>query len=158
MKKKLPFVEIPKKYIELVGEPDKGTRMYRAYGNDEDFANWYDIVVDICKGDGCVGIGFAAMYSRVSRPAVHKRLKEGRLTGFCFHKVEEGKLFKGRKKLSEGGFPYVFIPVSECKAWAETLKNRKDRKEALKDQKEGSWNDRFLRSNRRWRKRLKKEK
>jgi len=44
----------------------------------------------------------------------------------------------------------MFIPVSECKAWAEKLKSRKDRQEALKDNEEGSWNDRFLRSNRKW--------
>ena len=158
MKKEFPYIKIPQKYQGLVGEPDKGTRMYRAYGNEDDIANWYDIVSEICKEDGCVGIGFAAMYSRVSRPAVHKRLKEGRLTGFCFHKVEESKFFKERKTLSDGGFPTIFIPVSECKAWAESLKNRKDRKEALNEASEGSWNDRFLKSNRKWRKKLKEGK
>ena len=157
MKQEFPYVEIQEKFKDLVGEPDKGTRMYRVYGREEDFANWYDIVNEICKEDGCVGIGHAGMYSKVSRPAVHKRLKEGRLTAFCFHRVEEGKFFKGRKKLSDGGFPSMFIPVSECKAWAEKLKSRKDRQEALKDNEEGSWNDRFLRSNRKWRKKFQEE-
>jgi hypothetical protein len=156
LKEKIPFVEIPEKYKNLIGEPDKGTRMFRAYGNEDDFSKWYDIVTEICQGDGSVGIGTAAAYSKVSRPAVHKRMKEGRLTAFCFHLVEDSKFFKDWKKLAEGGFPYVYIPVSECKAWAESLKNRKDRQEALKEADEGSWNDRFLKSNLFWRKKLNK--
>ena len=157
MKEKIPYVEIPEKYKELIGEPDKGTRLFRVWGTRDDLPKWFDIVTDICRAhDGCVGIGTAADYSRVSRPAVHKRMKEGRITAFCFHLVEESTLIKDWKKLAHAGFPYVFIPVSECRAWAESLKNRKDRKEAQKEASEGSWNDRFLKSNLFWRKKLKK--
>jgi len=158
VKEKFPFVEIPEKYKDIIGEPDKGTRMFRAYGNNDDFSKWYDIVTEICQdGDGTVGIGTAAAYSKVSRPAVHKRMREGRITAFCFHLVEDSKFFTDRKKLAEGGFPYVYIPVSECRAWAESLKTRKGFEEAIRDETKGSWNDRFLRSNIFWRNKLKKK-
>jgi hypothetical protein len=58
------------------------------------------------------------MYAPVSRAAVHKRLKEGKMTAFCFHVVEAKRsIFVYQKKLKQ--LPYVYIPVSECKAWGE---------------------------------------
>jgi hypothetical protein len=60
---------------------------------------------------------------------VYKRLKEGKMTAFCFHVVEAKRsIFGYQDKLKKR--PYVYIPVSECKAWAEELKTRPDRKEA----------------------------
>jgi hypothetical protein len=60
---------------------------------------------------------------------VYKRLKEGNLTAFCFHVVKaERSLFGCQKKLKER--PYVYVAVSECKAWGQDLRARPDRKEA----------------------------
>ena len=126
MGKDFPFVRIKKELLKRLGRPDPGTRLYRAYGTEADSEAWFDAVWEVCDDEKAISPGGVAMYVKVSRPAVHKRLKEGRLTGFYFHQTKEGRFFKGRKKLDEGGRPYIFIPVSECKAWAEELKERKE--------------------------------
>jgi hypothetical protein len=133
MKKDFPFVQIPEHLKKFIGEPDPGIRLYRAYGGEEDMDKWFDAVVEICHGEGSVSPGGAAGYAKVSRPAVHKRLKEGRLTGFLFHVMENGKFFKDKKKLIDGGRPYSYIPVSECKTWANELKKRRDRISAQRE-------------------------
>lgn len=126
-----PFVEVPEEYKEIIGVPDEGTRLYRAYGPPEGIKQWFDAVCDICGENGSVSPGGAAGYSGVSRAAVHKRLKEGRLTGFLYHVVKDGGFFKNKKTLSEGGWPYCFVAVSECRAWAEELAARKVEKETV---------------------------
>ena len=125
MAKEFPFINIPNHLRTSVGNPDEGTRIYRRYGSEDDVEDWFNAVCDICQGDGTVSPGGVSMYVKVSRPAVHKRLKEGRITGFMFHTVKNGRFFKGRKKLQDGGTPLICIPVSECKAWAEEMKNRR---------------------------------
>jgi hypothetical protein len=63
------------------------------------------------------------MFVPVSRAAVHKRLREGRLTGFTFYVTSQGKSVWGKpRKLKQR--PYVVLSVSECKAWAAELKRR----------------------------------
>ena len=126
MNKEFPFVEIPSHLLKYLGKPDPHTRLYRVFGEESDVEAWFQAVWEICKDGGSISTGGVCGYVKVSRPAVHKRLKEGRLTGFFFHQIEEGRFFKGRKKLAEGGRPYILIPVSECKAWAEELKERKE--------------------------------
>ena len=85
------------------------------------------------------------MYAGVSRPGVHKRLKEGRLTTFLYHTVKDGVFFKDRKKLKDGGRPFSLIPVSECKAWHQELKSRRDRVAADKEAAgDGDWEGKFL--------------
>jgi hypothetical protein len=125
MNKEFPFVEIPANLLERVGRPDPETRLFRAYGSEADIGKWYEAVWEICRGEGSISPGGVSGYVKVSRPAVHKRLKEGRLTGFFFHLIVEPRFFKGRKKLEEGGRPYIEIPVVEAKAWAEELASRK---------------------------------
>lgn len=125
MDKEFPFVKISCDQLKHLGEPDQGTRLYRAYGTEADHADWFDAVCEVCEGLGSVSPGGVSGYVKVSRPAVHKRLKEGRLTGFFFHQVREGRFFKDRKKLAEGGRPYIYIPVVEARAWAQELKKRK---------------------------------
>ena len=126
MAKEFPFVEVPAHLLKLVGKPDPGTRLYRRYGTEADLAPWFEAVWEICKGKGSVSPGTVSAYAKVSRPAVHKRLREGRLTGFFFHQTKPGRFFKDRKTLDKGGRPYIFIPVTESKAWAEELKERQD--------------------------------
>ena len=53
-------------------------------------------------------------------------MKAGKLTAFCFHVVENKRtLFGYQKKLKKN--PFVYIPVSECEAWARELEQRSDR-------------------------------
>jgi hypothetical protein len=138
-----PFVEIPEHLKEIIGVPDPGTRLYRAYGTEEDGSKWSDAVFDICHGDGCVSPGGVAMYARVSRPGVHQKLKAGGLTGFVFH-VETNALF-GRKKLSANAMFYCYIPVSECKAWTQELAKKRDKAELQKEvMGDGNFNDMYI--------------
>src|SRR5208283_1501652 len=126
MNKKFPFVEIPSHLLNILGEPDKGTRLYRVFGREEDVRPWFDAICEVTPGLGSMSPGGIYAYVKVSRPAVHKRLKEGRLTGFFFHQVMDGRFFKDRKRLDEGGRPFILIPVVEARAWAEELKERQE--------------------------------
>ncbi len=142
-KDSFPFVEIPEHLKEIIGVPDPGTRLYRAYGSEEDGSKWSDAVFDICHGDGCVSPGGVAMYARVSRPGVHQKLKAGGLTGFVFH-VETDAFFGG-KKLSANAMFYCYIPVSECKAWAQELARKRDKAELQKEvMGDGNFGDMYI--------------
>ena len=73
--------------------------------------------------DSFVSPGGVSMFAPVSRAAVHKRLKEGRITAFCFHVVHDEKTFFGTTRKAKER-PYIYIPISECKAWAKELQER----------------------------------
>jgi hypothetical protein len=144
-KQPFPFVEIPDKYHEIIGIPDPGTRLYRAYGSNDDAVKWSDAVFNICHGDGAVSPGGVAMYAKVSRPGVHKKLKSGGLTGFVFHCTTDSFFSKGKKKLSANATFYCYIPVSECKAWAKELAEKRDKAELSKEvMGDGNFNDTYL--------------
>ena len=57
------------------------------------------------------------MFLPVSRAAVHKRLRAGKLTAFLFHVTHRERTFFGRTREVKAQ-PYVYIPSAECKAWA----------------------------------------
>jgi len=121
MDRNFPFVEVPDESLEVLGEPDPGTRVYRASGPEEGSGPWYEII-DLLAGP-VVSPGGAAMFAPVSRAAVHKRLKEGNLTAFCFHVTStRTSIFGKQRKVRDT--PYVYIPSSELKAWAEELEER----------------------------------
>jgi hypothetical protein len=129
MNKDFKYLEIPASLKPFIGEPDPDTRIYRREGSDEESGPWFDALGEHLPGEGFVSPGGVMMYAPVSRAAVHKRLKEGKMTAFCFHVVEAKRsIFGYQDKLKKR--PYVYVPVSECKAWAEELKARPDRKEA----------------------------
>src|SRR5689334_9173252 len=100
---------IPKKLREIVGPADDGTRIHRREGSDEEIGAWFDALCEEYP-EGLVSPGGVAMYAPVSRTGVHKKLKEGKLTAFCFHVTKtERSLFGYQKKKKER--PYVYIPV-----------------------------------------------
>jgi hypothetical protein len=127
MKKELPFVKVPGRLLPIVGEPDPGTRMYKRVAERIDRKEWWDAIWEICGKEGSMSPGGVAGYCKVSRAGVHKRMKEGRITAFVLYMVTETKFMK-KKVLDEGGRPFdIQIPVSECKAWAEDIAERKAR-------------------------------
>jgi hypothetical protein len=129
MNNDFPYLEVPASLKPIVGEPDRETRIYRREGSDEDSGPWFDALCRHFPGEGFISPGGVAMYAPVSRAAVYKRLKQGNLTAFCFHVVEAKRsIFGYQKKLRER--PYIYVAVSECKAWGEDLKARPDRKAA----------------------------
>jgi hypothetical protein len=145
VKEEFPFVEIPDRYKEIIGIPDPGTRLFRAYGNEEESKKWFDAVFDICQGPGSVSPGGAAGYARVSRPGVHQKIKAGGLTAFVYHVETTGIIFKNKKRLSANANFYCYIPVSECKAWAAELEKKRNKpgydKEVMGD---GNWDDPYI--------------
>ena len=113
------LIDIPDKIKPYIGEPDPGTRFFRNQGNRMACAYWFR---RLCRAypDNLVSPGGVTMFAPVSRAAVHKALKEGRLTGFAFHEVEDRKTIFGGTRAKRKG-PYIYIPVAECMAWGEQL-------------------------------------
>ena len=120
---KFPFVDVPNSLKPIVGKPDSGTRMYRAEGSDKEMVVWFDKLHD--HFDRLVSPGSVSMFVPASRAAVYNRIEEGRLTLFLFHVVKVRRTWLGRKSYMRSS-PYGYIPVSECKAWAEELEQKAD--------------------------------
>jgi len=114
---------------KLVGKPDKGTRIYRRDGTYKEAGEWA-IAMDEVFEDKFVSPGGVGMFVPVSRAAVHKRMKEGRLTALCFHVVHDEKTFFGNVRKAKAT-PFVSIPVSECKAWAKEIAEKRGQVEAV---------------------------
>lgn len=117
-----PFLNVVGEVAKLAGKRDKGTRIYRAEGSYDECGEWYERLVELTD-DSFVSPGGVSMFAPVSRAAVHKRLKEGRITAFCFHVVHDEKTFFGTTRKAKER-PYIYIPISECKAWAKELQER----------------------------------
>ena len=122
------IVEITKKDEEIVGTPDEGTRIYRQEGSEEDCAKWFEYICE--RWDTTVSPGGVHMYVPVSRAAVHKRMKTGKLTGFFYHVTHRERTFFGSDRKVKDQ-PYIFIPVLECKAWAAEVAKRPENFEAF---------------------------
>lgn len=113
-----PFEIIPNHLKVILGEFDKETRSYHAYGEEGEVGYWYEAII---KALGpIVSPGGVSMYVPVSRTAIRKRIKEARFTVFYFHSkpASKGLFFNKRVKRESA---YVFIPVSECRAWASEI-------------------------------------
>jgi hypothetical protein len=75
-----PYVDVPMEFLPFAGKADSGKRIYRKYGSEADNAAWFDAALKFVGP--VVSPGGAAMYARVSRAAVNKRLNSGKLTAF----------------------------------------------------------------------------
>src|ERR1035441_9969904 len=119
----LPFINVLPEALPIVGQPTPGTRFYRREGSDEECGEWFEGIGKIFGGDVGLSPGGVAMFVPVSRAAVHKRLREGRLTGFAFYVTSQGKSLWGKPRKIKAR-PYLVLSVSECKAWAKDLKRK----------------------------------
>jgi len=126
MSTEFPYLQIttPERK-KLAGKPDKGTRIYRREGTYKESGEWC-VAMDELFDDGFVSPGGVCMFVPASRAAVHKRMKEGRLTALCFHVVHDEKTFFGNVRKAKAT-PFVFIPISECQAWAKELAEKRER-------------------------------
>ena len=122
MTTRIPFEEIPEELKEIIGDPDPGTRLYRAEGGQEDHQIWFDAVRKICT-EGKVSPGGAGSFAPVSRAAVYKALREGRLSAFFFHITKKSFSWMG-KEIKFRDTPYGYVSVRELKAWKEDLMQR----------------------------------
>ena len=121
MPTEFPFVEIPEELEAIVGKRDPGTRIYRRDGSQEESSVWFDLLTEIIGPS--VSPGGVGMYCPVSRAAVYKRIKEGKLSIFLFHVTHRKTTLFGKNRILRDN-PYGYIPASEARAWREELEER----------------------------------
>lgn len=114
-------VTINEQVAAVIGKQDKDTRIFRAEGDSDAFMHWWDVLSEHLPR-GLVSPGGACPYAGVSRAAIHKAMREGRLTVFAFHKHEEKRGIFGSKLVREN--PYMYLPIVELKAWRVELEER----------------------------------
>jgi hypothetical protein len=118
-----PFIEVPKDLRKIIGEPTPGTRAYRREGTHQECGQWLEALGEHYKGDVGISAAGVSMFVPVQRAAVHKRIKEGKLTAFFFYITRVESTFFGTKRKVKLR-PYIVLSVSECKAWAAEMKRR----------------------------------
>lgn len=146
-----PYLAVPAELKAVFGEPVPGTRIYQREGPQEETSYWSDAVFSLAGP--CVSPGGVSMYAPVTRAAVHKRLKEGKLTGFFFTITHRKRRLFGMD-LSTRELALGYIPVSECKAWKAELEARAIEKGSVtRAELEGDkpdWHGDFLHWDSRW--------
>ena len=118
-----PFIEVPKDLRKMVGEPTPGTRAYRREGTHAECGQWIEDLGLHYKGDVGISPAGVTMFVPVQRAAVHKRIKEGKLTAFFFYITHVESTFFGTKRKVKMR-PYILLSLSECKAWVAEMKRR----------------------------------
>src|ERR1017187_9505039 len=118
-----PFVEVPRELRKIVGEPTPGTHAYRREGTFAECGQWFEALGDCYQGGVGLSPSGVSMFVPVTRAAVHKRIREGKLTAFAFYITKEEKSFLGVKRKTKQR-PYICLSVSECKAWAAEMKRK----------------------------------
>jgi hypothetical protein len=118
-----PFIEVPKDLRKIVGEPTPGTRAYRREGTHAECGQWIEDLGLYYKGDVGISPAGVTMFVPVQRAAVHKRIKEGKLTAFFFYITRIDSTFFGSKRKVKLR-PYILLSMSECKAWVTEMKRR----------------------------------
>jgi hypothetical protein len=118
-----PFIEVPKDLRRIVGEPTPGTRAYRREGTHAECGQWIEDLGLHYKGDVGISPAGVTMFVPVQRAAVHKRIKEGKLTAFFFYITHVESTFFGTKRKVKMR-PYILLSLSECKAWVAEMKRR----------------------------------
>ena len=118
-----PFIEVPKDLRKIVGEPTPGTRAYRREGTHAECGQWIEDLGLHYKGDVGISPAGVTMFVPVQRAAVHKRIKEGKLTAFFFYITRIEDTFFGSKRKVKMR-PYILLSLSECKAWVAEMKRR----------------------------------
>ena len=117
------YVELPDELRRILGEPDPGTRIFRTYGNQKQYSEWFDAISHHIGPT--VSPGGAANRVHVSRAAVHKRMKAGKLTAFLFYAPENNDELPIYLRLfRKPSAPYGYIPFAECVAWTRELAER----------------------------------
>jgi hypothetical protein len=117
-----PYLKITKELLKTVGPADEETRIFRQSGNHMDFICWVNDLREVLKGN-VMPATWVPTYVGVSRAAVHKRIKSGRLTMFVFEHVElELNLRFKHVERKKGEFAYCVR--TECEAWFDEIRRR----------------------------------
>lgn len=146
-----PFVVIPPELENIIGTRDGPSHVWRKSGSEAECHAWYEALME-CVGS-CVSPGGVSMYCPVSRAAVHRRVKDGKLSLFLFH-VTEKSASPFRRDRDVRTSPYGYIPVSECRAWKKEFEERAVRQEQIsREDLEGAkpdWDGEFMNWDSRW--------
>ncbi len=140
-----PFVRIPAELEPVIGKRDLGTHIYRRDGSQEESSVWFDLLTEIIGPS--VSPGGVGMYCPVSRAAVYKRIKEGKLSIFLFHVTHRTTTLFGKNRILRDN-PYGYIPASEARAWRRELEERAVKQGIITEEElEGAkpdWHGEFL--------------
>lgn len=131
------LVDVPKHLLPLAGRADPGTRMYRTEGDAAQCAQWFNALVEAYP-ESVVSPGGVSIFAPVSRAAVHKAMKEGRLTAFLFHEVKPRRTLFGTLRAHRKD-PFIYIPVAECEGWAKQLEAERPTDQELEGE-HADWN------------------
>jgi hypothetical protein len=124
-----PYAEPPEHYktakeIECL----KGTRWWVQKGSPGAFRLWlYELIDDEEYKERVIPLQWVPEFVGVTRAAVHKRAKAGKLTVFSFVMMEPEKVFLTKARLHARS-RYDFAVMSECEAWSDLLMAEFDRK------------------------------
>lgn len=131
-----PFVQIPENLLPMIGKRDKSTHIYRMEGPEDAMGDWYTLLTETVGPT--LSPGGVRMYCPVSRAAVHKRTKEGKLSIFLYHPTADSTGLFGKVKRVRSA-PYGYIPLSEIQAWRQEIEERAIQKnEITREELEGA--------------------
>jgi hypothetical protein len=150
-----PFVNIPPEAETFIGKRVGNSHVYEKEGSQEELEAWWDALLTLTN-DRFVSPGGVLMFCPVSRAAVHRRIKQGQLSAFTFHVTHRILYLFGAELLKTRESPYIYIPVSEAKAWKKELEARAIEQGRITEAEivdsHPDWQDDFLRWHSKWHK------
>lgn len=112
-----PTIKIPERLLSVLGEPEGASRnVFIQKGSLHHAQGWYLALLRVF-GE-VVPVPNVTLFVPVSRNAIHKRIKDGKLSCFKFQINETER--KGTKRES----PHAFVPVYECILWYQEYHDR----------------------------------
>jgi hypothetical protein len=129
-----PFVEPPEHWKGLKETKClKGTRWWVEKGGAGSFRLWiYELLDDPDYKQRLIPLQWVPEFVGVTRAAVHKRAKAGKLTVFSFVMMEPAKEFVGTARMHARS-RYDYASVTECEGWQDLL----DRQYQLEIERKG---------------------
>jgi len=127
-KDRFPYAEPPEhwkrvKEIKCV----KGTRWWIDRGNGGSFRTWlYELLEDEDYKEVLIPLQWVPEVVGVTRAAVHKRAKAGKLTVFSFVMTEPEKEFVNKARMHARS-RYDYAVLCECEAWGDLVSAQFDR-------------------------------
>ncbi len=116
---------------DFFGHPsEESPSTYRREGEFIHVEDWFKLLRKLV-GE-VVSVPDVSLFVPVSRNAIHKRIKQGKLSCFQYQITEGGP---GVSKSLVRGSPYSFVPVRECKIWYQEQFDRTQNKSGARSPK-----------------------
>lgn len=120
----IQFVEPPKKWEKSRAIEKLGERWYVEKGPVQHFRHWLRELQEAYPGN-LIPFSWVPDFVGVSRSALHKRAKAGKLTVFTFVITEYSRTVLGGLRERDSRRRYDYATVSECVGWRSILLARK---------------------------------